>query len=246
VSGNSARQDVGEERNEETASSKCTKVCGEGFSGRSCAKTILVKIFPNEEPERSVTQEAQNYTFSSCVGRVSVFGRRASGFTVEALDGSSSTELPTIRECNEIPDVREEKRTSEVTLHHHHLANIPIPPLDPDSNILPLDPDSNILLQIERDLTEAHHVHEQRTGPRNSPFAQRLSLGWVILGEVCLGKAHKSDAVNVDETCILKHGRPSTFQQCQNNFVVKETVNQSVHDWSISTEHNRIGVSVFK
>jgi len=77
-------------------------------------------------------------------------------------------ELPTIIVCNEIPDIRDEIPTPEVTLHHHHLANIPIPPLDPDSNIL---------LLIGRDLTEAHHVHEQRTGPRNSPFAKRLGLG---------------------------------------------------------------------
>jgi len=67
---------------------------------------VKEKVFPNGEPERSVklyailddqsnrtlggtdffdimgisAQEAQKYTLSSCAGRVSVFGRRASGF----------------------------------------------------------------------------------------------------------------------------------------------------------------------
>lgn len=43
-----------------------------------------------------------------------------------------------------------------------------------------------IHLLIGRDLGEAHHVQEQRTGPIRTQCAQRLTLGWVIVGEACL------------------------------------------------------------
>jgi hypothetical protein len=41
---------------------------------------------------------------------------------------------------------------------------------------------------IGRDIPEIHHVHEQILGDKGKPFAQKLPLGWVIIGEVCLGK----------------------------------------------------------
>jgi hypothetical protein len=46
---------------------------------------------------------------------------------------------------------------------------------------------------IGRDLIDAHHVENQITGPQGAPFAQKLSLGWVIVGEVCIGKCYKAD-----------------------------------------------------
>ena len=52
----------------------------------------------------------------------------------------------------------------------------------------PLDNRAQILLLIGRDLMEAHHVIDHRIGPKGSPYAQRLKLGWVVVGETCLGK----------------------------------------------------------
>lgn len=235
-----SHSDHGGERLSEAASVKCTKVCGEDFKGRSCSKTILVKVYPTGEPQNCMKlyaviddqsnrtlgrseffdrmnvsdTEIQHYTLSSCSGRVPMSGRRASGFTIEAIDGSAKMELPTIIECNEIPDQREEIPTPEVTYYHEHLKEVEIPPLDPSSNIL---------LLIGRDLIEVHHVVEQVTGPKDAPFAQKLSLGWVIIGDVCLGKTHKpSNVVHVNKTCVLKDGRPTNFQQCQNNFTLEE------------------------
>ena len=78
----------------------------------------------------------------------------------------------------------------------------------------PIDDHAHILLLVVRDLPEAHHVHDQRIGHRNSPYAQRLSLGWVIVGEACLGKVHTPDFVNVNQTYILENGRPTLFQPC--------------------------------
>jgi hypothetical protein len=46
------------------------------------------------------------------------------------------------------------------------------------------------MLLIGRDLIDAHHVENQITGPQGAPFAQKLSLGWVIVGQVCTGKSN--------------------------------------------------------
>ena len=128
-----------------------------------------------------------------------------------------------------MPDVREEIPTPDVARYHSHLKDIA-------SHIPPLDPQSDILLLIGRDLIEAHHVHDQRIGPRGSPYAQRLSLGWAIIGETCLGKGHGTDSVNVKKTYLLKNGRPSIFQPCNNEFVVRETY----------LNPGKVGTSVFE
>ena len=72
-------------------------------------------------------------------------GRRASGFIVQSLDGSVSMDLPTMIECNDIPDERSEIPTPEVAQNYPHLKRIP-------SHIPLLDPDSDILLLIGRDI----------------------------------------------------------------------------------------------
>lgn len=44
------------------------------------------------------------------------------------------------------------------------------------------------MMLIGRDITIAHHVLDQKVGPGNLPYAQKLHLGWTIIGETCLGK----------------------------------------------------------
>jgi hypothetical protein len=53
---------------------------------------------------------------------------------------------------------------------------------------------------IGRDIPEIHHVHEQILGDKGKPFAQKLPLGWVIIGEVCLGKVHAPTEISVRKT----------------------------------------------
>lgn len=79
------------------------------------------------------------------------------------------------------------------------------------------------MLLVGRDLPEAHHVFEQLIGPKDSPFAQRLGLGWVVIDDVCTGKIHKPDKVSVLKTRILDGGRPTIPPQCDHEFVVKQT-----------------------
>lgn len=74
---------------------------------------------------------------------------------------------------------------------------------------------------IGRDTPEAHHVEEQRTGARNSPFGQKLTLGWVIVGESCLNKVHRPNSVVVNKTYLLPNGRSSIFQPCPNDIHIE-------------------------
>ena len=177
-------------------------------SNRSLVKSSFFSLFNIENDE-------MEYTISSCAGNLTVSGRCASGFTVESMDGHTQLSLPDLIECDYMPDVREEIPTPEVARYHSHLKDIA-------GCISPLDAESNILLLIGRDLIEAHHVHDQRIGPRNSPYAQKLSLGWVVIGETCLGKVHRPDTVNVKKTYILGNGRESIFKPCSSEFVVHE------------------------
>lgn len=54
------------------------------------------------------------------------------------------------------------------------------------------------------------------------PFAQRLALGWVVVGDICLDGVHKPGHVNVLKTNILDSDRPSYLFPCQNSILVKE------------------------
>jgi hypothetical protein len=46
-----------------------------------------------------------------------------------------------------------------------------------------------------RDRGHTHHVLEQRMGPPQSLYAHKLGLRWVVVGEVCLGRTHRSEVV---------------------------------------------------
>ena len=223
-----------------SVTARCTQICNQPFGGKSCAKTLLVKVYPDGHPDEgklmyamiddqsnrslaksefftlfNLPNEEMEYTISSCAGNLTVSGRRANGLIIESLDGLTQLHLPTLIECDYIPSVREEIPTPEVARHHPHLRDIV-------EYIPPMDPTSNILLLIGRDLIEAHHVHGQRIGPRHSPYAQKLSLGWVIIGETCLGKVHKPDSINVKKTFVLGNGRESVLKPCDNEFIVQE------------------------
>jgi hypothetical protein len=78
-------------------------------------------------------------------------GRRATGYVVESWDGTSCHTLPTVIECNNIPNDASEIPTPEVAKLHSHLNSIA-------DKIPPFVPDGNILLLIGRDLIDVHHV----------------------------------------------------------------------------------------
>jgi hypothetical protein len=85
-----------------------------------------------------------------------------------------------------------------------------------------LEPSIKVELLIGRDIPEIHHVHEQILGDKGKPFAQKLPLGWVIIGEVCLGKVHAPTEISVRKTHVLNNGRSTTFPLCEYNIKISE------------------------
>ncbi|XP_061908363.1 uncharacterized protein LOC133653277 isoform X1 [Entelurus aequoreus] len=233
--------------------SKCTEVCGKGQSLRSCSKICLVKVYPKTHPDRATNvyillDDQSNrslarseffdlfqikgsdspYTLRTCAGVSETSGRRATGFIAESLDGKTSVVLPTLIECNHMPDDRSEIPTPEVARHHNHLRSI--------AHMIPrLDPEAQILILLGRDVLQVHKVREQRNGPQSAPFAQRLDLGWVVVGDVCLGSAHKAAAVTSYRTSVLENGRPSLLTPCPNQLQVKERFSSKVHNATSSS-----------
>lgn len=127
-------------------------------------------------------------------------------------------ELPTVTECNDIPNDRSEIPTPNVISHQPHMCNLPIPELNPDAQIL---------LLIGRNLSETHHVRDQRIRTRNVPFAQRLNLGWVVVGYVCLGNFHKPTTVASFKTTLIDSHRETIFKLCSNVFQLKNGISKS-------------------
>ncbi len=114
-----------------------------------------------------------------CAGTTEMTGRKAVGFQIEAVNGGECLDLPPLIECNEIMTNKSEIPTPEVAITHAHLKHIA--PFIPG-----LDPDAQMMILLGRDMIRVHKVRHQVNGPHDSPFAQRLDLGWVIVGEVCI------------------------------------------------------------
>ncbi|XP_052696124.1 uncharacterized protein LOC128174669 [Crassostrea angulata] len=161
-----------------------------------------------------VTSDPIPYRLKSCAGVTEASGRRAVGFCIQSIDGLAYHKLPPIIECNDIPDNVMEIPTPEVARAHPHLRHIA-------NELPPLRKDVSIQLLIGRDLVDVHQVQGQVTGPSASPFAQKLSLGWVIIGDVCLNGRHKPSDLSVLKTNIQHDGRGTIFTPCQNSLHVK-------------------------
>ena len=77
-------------------------------------------------------------------------------------------------------------------------------------------------MPIGRDMLDAHHICDQIVGPVNSPFAQRLKFGWVIIGDVSIGNRHVADSVNSFKTYVHGDGRPSIMKPCTSAINIRE------------------------
>ncbi|XP_039885710.1 uncharacterized protein LOC120732292 [Simochromis diagramma] len=259
----------GEEREGEASvanvTSKCTEVCGDSVGSRSCSKICLVRVYPAGQPEKAVKMYAvldeqsnrslaktyffdifniegqlEPYTLKTCSGVVEIAGRRARDFILESLDGTTQLPLPTLIECDMIPDDRTEIPSPEVTHFYPHLKAI-------KGKIPEIDPEADILLLLGRDILRVHKVREQHNGLHNEPYAQRLDLGWVIVGEVCLGEVHKTSNICVYKTNILPNGRASLLSACPNNMQVKEKLGCHTSNLSLqsSAQHLKSKESEF-
>ena len=224
----------------------CTEICGGRPSGRSCAKICLANIYATDHPDRKVKayvviDDQSNsslakpqpfdqlnlqgdrlpYTLKTCAGTTQTEGRRAKGLVIESLNGHVQHQLPTTTECDDIPDSKEEIPTPDVARAHPHLHQIADQISEVQTNV-------DILLLIGRDAPPLHKVRELRNGRGNSPWAQRLDLGWVILGNACLDGVHKPNH-STFKTHILQDGQPSIFEPCSNLLHIEEPTSANNH-----------------
>ncbi|XP_026003932.1 uncharacterized protein LOC113009687 [Astatotilapia calliptera] len=243
-------------------SSACTQVCGDLGGGRSCSKICQAYIYPKGHPDKKVKVYAiiddqsnrslaksnlfdtfgipmsnlAPYTLKTCTGVSTTNGRLAENLFIQSVDGQFSSPLPSLLECDSLPDNKNEIPTQEIALAHQHLKHLA-------DHMQPLDPEADIMLLLGRDIIQVHKVYERVNGPVNAPFAQRLALGWVIVGDVCLGGAHKPAIIGTYRTSVLENGHPSLLTPCQNSFHVKE---QS-HNKSWNTHSScQIGKHIFQ
>lgn len=253
--------------------SKCTEICGEGQPAISCSKICLVRVFPRGQRDKSikayavlddqsnrslarpeffelfnVKSHSSPYSLRTCAGVIDMSGRKAEGFQIEPANGGVTLALPPLIECNQIPTNKSEIPTPRTALFYPHLKAVA-------GHIPELDRNAQILILLGRDIIRVHKVREQVNGPHDAPFAQRLDLGWVVVGEVCLGNAHKP-SVSAYKTQVLGNGRPSYLTPCNSYINLKERVCHggeqrgsfvSTHNAKIEkvTEHN-MGHNVFE
>eukprot|EP00079_Xenopus_tropicalis_P036616 XP_017950387.1 PREDICTED: uncharacterized protein LOC101733460 [Xenopus tropicalis] len=259
----------GEEQGHVPASPKistsCTEVCGEGCSAKCCAKVCLVQVYPEGQPEKAIRiyailddqsnrslarpqffeifnikGDASPYTLNTCAGRIETLGRRANGYVVSSIKGNIHLPLPTLIECDEIPNNREEIPTPEAAYYQPHLRHL--------ANQIPaMDKDADILLLLGRDILRVHKVRQQCNGPHDAPYAQRLDLGWVIVGDVCLDKMHRPSEVDSYKTHVLRSGRTTHFRPCPHHFEVKENTKDMIPATSVTPTScdDSFGITVF-
>lgn len=112
-------------------------------------------------------------THSRHAGLKETPGRRASGYIVESLDNNISLHIPTLLECNQIPNIRCEIPTPDAASHFSHLRDIAheIPALALDADILLLG----------RDLIRVHKVCQQIMDHTMLHLLKILILGGLLL-----------------------------------------------------------------
>ncbi|KAK3087380.1 hypothetical protein FSP39_005210 [Pinctada imbricata] len=241
--------------------STCTEICG-SFSGRSCAKIVMVYIYHersqhppikvyallDEQSNKSLAKpelfdifdaksQCENYNLTTCSGITTVSGRRSHGFVVQSLDRNTELRLPTLIECEAIPENRREIPTKDVAIHYSHLSAI--------ADFIPdLDGSVNILLLIGRDLLSAHYVLDQKRGTTEQPYAQLLPLGWVIIGETCLDGRHVPTSVDVMKTALYESStKPSIMPSCSSKMHVSELITDQAL-FHRTEDDNKPGMSV--
>ncbi|KAK3743580.1 hypothetical protein QZH41_001384 [Actinostola sp. cb2023] len=195
----------GEANEAEEVNSKCTAVCRERKGGVSCSKIVLVDVSVKARQNTSkrvyaiiddqsntslISSEladalgadgpTEKYLLSTCSSSDQVkYGRRVSGLIVRSIQNGNESELPTLVECDGIPEDKTEIPTPELARRFAHLRDIA-------DEIPPADSSASIHILLGRDAPELLKVRAFKNGPRGAPWAQKLLLGWTVSGQACL------------------------------------------------------------
>ena len=140
-------------------------------SNASIISTALADKMNAEGPE-------WKYYLSTCGGTKEVrYGSRLTGLIIRSIHGRTSR-LPTLIECDGIPQDKKEIPTPEVAREHPHFRSIAV-------EIPPRDKEAKIQLLIVSDAPELLEVRAFKKSPKGAPWTQKLSLGWTISGQTC-------------------------------------------------------------
>lgn len=171
----------------------CTKVCGNSeITSTSCAKILPVHIYPlnqrgaarkvyaliDDQSSHTLATlelldsfasdcEIISYSLSTCSGKISTVGRKVRNYCVESITCDTQIIIPSIIECSDIPNNRDEIPSPSVIDNLSHLRDLSRQICDIDTNI-------HIELLIGRDIAVAHHVLDPRLGNDEEPYAQKL------------------------------------------------------------------------
>ena len=241
---------------------KCTAICDTENGGVSCGKVVLLDLLHNGRPEKlfrvyAILDEQNNTSMisseladeigasgpaekcllSTCTSNREVkYGRRVEHLSLRSIDGNQFT-LPTLTECEHIPQDKKKDPTPEMARKFPHLTTIA-------DEIPPLNPDANVHILIGRDAPDLLKVRAFINGPRNAPWAQKLLLGWTISGQLCLDLSNRAVHVRARRTqlewnavhtsierdhCLSVEHKTELeyeFVPCPNHFVVKQLYSQ--------------------
>ena len=218
-----AKETEKSKESQENVNPKCTSVCKGTPGGLSCSKTVLVDVYREDHPNDvhrvyAIVDDQSNasiisteladklnaegpdwkYYLSTCGGDREVrYGRRISGLVIRSIHGRTS-KLPTLIECDGIPQEKKEIPTPEIAREHPHLRSIA-------EEIPPLDKEVKIQLLIGRDTPELLKVRAFKNGPKGAPWAQKLALGWTISGQTCLDLTDRPIHIQVKRTRIVRN-----------------------------------------
>ena len=136
------------------------------------------------------------YYISTCGGDKEVrYGRRVTGLIIRSIHGRTS-KLPTLIECDSVPQDKEEIPTPEIAKQYPHLQDIA-------EEIPPLDKGAKFELLAGKDAPELLKVRAFKNGPKGALWVQKLVLGWTISGQTCLDLTDGAIQVQAKRTCVV-------------------------------------------
>ena len=180
--------------------------------------------------ELGATGPEGKYYLTTCSGvKEAKYGRRVTGVVLRSLKGTES-ELPTLIECNNIPRDKQEIPKPDMARRSPHFSD--------NANDIPQLDENAEIHSIGRDAPELLKVREFRNGPKGAPWAQKTSLGWTIIGQMCLDLVGGPVHVRACRTSLLAADpeEKSTetnhyeFLPCPNQFTVKESFLEQKRD----------------
>lgn len=196
----------------------CSKVCGSPSQTKTCGKTLLVEVKCPQNSERTLLCYAildeqsdtsfadpnllnffhvdgpkQAFQISTLSGhKYEQRGRIAKGLEIKGVTEPLWFQLPPVFENELIPDTRSEVATPSTVRAHPHVCHLA-------HNFSKLEKTAQVFLLIGRD---GNNLMKTEVYGQTFPFAHHTSLGWALVGSVCLQKSHAPNQHLVLKTSV--------------------------------------------